>query len=184
MSSPERFTGIAARRAGCISPACAANSSPRSAGSAWASDPDRVGDHGPARKAGHQPVHHSRIAAGIAGYRHDHSRRSARRAQLASSFAGVDRQHRAGRSRRAKRLLLVIGLCVGFRRRPRRPRPAVLACRRHLCRRCDCLAAISAANRPARALTLRQLIKAAAIGLGAGLIITLVFQEIFLVRLP
>jgi 4-hydroxybenzoate polyprenyltransferase len=31
---------------------------------------------------------------------------------------------------------------------------------------------------------LRMLVKAAAIGLGAGIIITIVFQEIFLVRLP
>jgi hypothetical protein len=35
-----------------------------------------------------------------------------------------------------------------------------------------------------RKLTLREMLVAAAIGLGAGLAITLVFQEIFLVRLP
>jgi hypothetical protein len=33
-------------------------------------------------------------------------------------------------------------------------------------------------------LNARLLIKAAAIGLGAGIVITIVFQEIFLVRLP
>jgi hypothetical protein len=35
-----------------------------------------------------------------------------------------------------------------------------------------------------RKLKLRWVVKAAAIGLGAGIIITIVFQEIFLVRLP
>lgn len=35
-----------------------------------------------------------------------------------------------------------------------------------------------------RRLTLRAVVAAAAIGLGAGLVITLVFQQIFLVRLP
>jgi hypothetical protein len=33
-------------------------------------------------------------------------------------------------------------------------------------------------------LNLRRFVSAAAIGLGAGVIITIVFQEIFLVRLP
>jgi Tripartite tricarboxylate transporter TctB family len=36
----------------------------------------------------------------------------------------------------------------------------------------------------ARQSNLRRLLKAAAIGLGAGIVITIVFQEIFLVRLP
>jgi len=46
------------------------------------------------------------------------------------------------------------------------------------------LPAISAAQINSQELTVRGFVTAAAIGLGAGIAITIVFQEIFLVRLP
>src|ERR1700726_4956277 len=83
-----------------------------------------------------------------------------------------------------KRLLLVLGLCLGFGvGLVGHGLPFWLAAAIFV------TAAILSLQYQSRKCTsetssLRMLLKAAAIGLGAGLIITLVFQEIFLVHLP
>jgi hypothetical protein len=83
-----------------------------------------------------------------------------------------------------KRLLLVLGLCLGFGvGLVGHGLPFWLAAAIFV------TAAILSLQYQSRKSTsetssLRMLLKAAAIGLGAGLIITLVFQEIFLVHLP
>jgi hypothetical protein len=83
-----------------------------------------------------------------------------------------------------KQLLLVLGLCVGFgvvlvgHGLPFWLAAAIFVT----------IAILSLQARQRKAagekLSLRTLLKTAAIGLGAGLIITIVFQELFLVRLP
>jgi hypothetical protein len=83
-----------------------------------------------------------------------------------------------------KQLLLVLGLCVGFgvvlvgHGLPFWLAAAIFVT----------IAILSLQARQRKAagekLSLRTLVKTAAIGLGAGLIITIVFQELFLVRLP
>jgi Tripartite tricarboxylate transporter TctB family len=84
----------------------------------------------------------------------------------------------------AKRLLLVLGLCLAFGvGLVGHGLPFWLAAAIFV------TAAILLLQRrqeksDGRTLTLRRFITAAAIGLGAGIAITIVFQEIFLVRLP
>jgi hypothetical protein len=83
-----------------------------------------------------------------------------------------------------KRLLLVLGLCLGFgiglvgHGLPFWLAAAIFVTTAILC--------LQYQNRKSAGekTSLRMLLRTAAIGLGAGLIITLVFQEIFLVRLP
>ena len=83
-----------------------------------------------------------------------------------------------------KRLLLVLGLCLGFGiGLVGHGLPFWLAAAIFVT-----LAILSlqyqGRQSTGETTSLRMLVKTAAIGLGAGLIITLVFQEIFLVRLP
>jgi putative tricarboxylic transport membrane protein len=83
-----------------------------------------------------------------------------------------------------KRLLLVLGLCLGFgvglvgHGLPFWLAAAIFVTAAILSLQYQSRKSIGEKS------SLRMLVKAAAIGLGAGLIITLVFQEIFLVRLP
>jgi hypothetical protein len=83
-----------------------------------------------------------------------------------------------------KRLLLVLGLCLGFgiglvgHGLPFWLAAAIFVTAAILSLQYQGRQSSSKTASP------RNLIKVAAIGLGAGLIITLVFQEIFLVRLP
>ncbi len=69
-------------------------------------------------------------------------------------------------------------------RRPARPRPAVLGRRDDLRDGVDPAAAGAAARRRRRRLTLREAAFALAVGLASGWVITWVFQDAFLVRLP
>jgi Tripartite tricarboxylate transporter TctB family len=102
------------------------------------------------------------------------------RPQLLASAAKPAPADRAER----KRLLLVLGLCLGFGvGLVGHGLPFWLAAAIFVTVAIVSLQYQSRQSTGAT-LSLRILIKAAAIGLGAGLIITLVFQEIFLVRLP
>src|ERR1700716_2613093 len=96
---------------------------------------------------------------------------------LASKGAPVNRAER-------KRLLLVLGLCLSFgvvlvgHGLPFWLAAALFVPAAIVCLQYQQRISID------RKSGLRMLVKAAAIGLGAGIIITIVFQEIFLVRLP
>jgi hypothetical protein len=89
----------------------------------------------------------------------------------------------AGRAER-KRLLLVLGLCLTFgvvlvgHGLPFWLAAAIFVTAAIVCLQYQQRTSID------RKSGLRMLVNAAAIGLGAGIIITIVFQEIFLVRLP
>ena len=102
------------------------------------------------------------------------------RPQLFASAANRAPVNRAG----AKRLLLVLGLCLAFGvGLVGHGLPFWLAAAIFVT-----VAILSLQHRGSksdgRTSSLRKFINAAAIGLGAGVAITIVFQEIFLVRLP
>jgi hypothetical protein len=106
--------------------------------------------------------------------------RSWRPGLLASPAADETSDRRAER----KQLLLVLGLCVGFgvvlvgHGLPFWLAAAIFVT--------IAVLSLQAQQRKAAGdkLGLRTLAKTAAIGLGAGIIITIIFQELFLVRLP
>jgi hypothetical protein len=91
--------------------------------------------------------------------------------------APVDRAER-------RRLLLVLGLCLAFGvGLVGHGLPFWLAAAMFVTTAILCLQ-YQQRKSAGESLKLRRFISAAAIGLGAGVIITIVFQEIFLVRLP
>jgi putative tricarboxylic transport membrane protein len=96
---------------------------------------------------------------------------------LARSSVGNGSDHRADR----KRLLLVLGLCLGFGTiLVGHGLPFWLAAAIFVT-----TAILSLQHRSAdQSSILRRSVIAAAIGLGAGFAITIIFQELFLVRLP
>ena len=106
--------------------------------------------------------------------------RSWRPGLLAPAAASGASTHRAAR----KRLVLVLGLCLAFgvvlvgHGLPFWLAAAIFVT--------VAIASLQAQQRQAtgQKLSLRMLVTAMAIGLGAGFAITLVFQELFLVRLP
>jgi Tripartite tricarboxylate transporter TctB family len=102
--------------------------------------------------------------------------RSWRPGLLARPIMASASNSRAGR----KRLLLVLGLCLGFgvvlvgHGLPFWLASAIFVT----------AAILSLQYQQSRSSILRRSVMAAAIGLGAGIVITLIFQELFLVRLP
>jgi hypothetical protein len=106
--------------------------------------------------------------------------RSWRPRLLAAAVLGDVSSHRAGR----KRLLLVLGLCLGFgvvlvgHGLPFWLAAAIFVT--------AAILSLQAQQRQSagQKLSLRVIVTTAAIGLGAGFAITIVFQELFLVRLP
>jgi hypothetical protein len=91
--------------------------------------------------------------------------------------APVDRAER-------RRLLLVLGLCLAFGvGLVGHGLPFWLAAAMFVTTAILCLQ-YQQRKSAGESLNLRRFVSAAAIGLGAGVIITIVFQEIFLVRLP